>query len=517
MDVLLFNQFFTAPKASPNIYLAIVPINLLYLATYLKSNGIHCKILELGIHRFDKPIEVNDRIRFGISDEEIIEIIKKERPKIIGIGCMYSRHYIDILYISRLIKKTDPKIKVVVGGNHATSFVEMVLKEAAIDFVVVGEGEITFYELCRKILDNNVKFNDIAGLAFRNSENRPVVTNRREMIQDLDNLPILDYSFIEIKKYLDDTEISPFLMRYPAFGVISSRGCPGECVFCTVKNVWGRTWRGRSPRHFVDEIELLKTHYGVREFAIVDDTASLDKKRWLGICDEIINRKLDIKWTTPNGIAHWTLTGDILKKMKQSGCYRITLGIESGSPETRRFIGKSYSLEQAKEVIKYANKIGMWTICTNIIGFPYETKEDIDDTIRFAKDCGTDFSTFFLLSPHVTSKVYSFFRSENLLNFDSIFNSEKLDEQAYEEMENALSEEGASTLYFTSNELKKIQSHAYRSFIIHRGLSFLFTLRILRKIHDFEDLKCAFKFMITGVKIFLRSFFMKNTLTLLYD
>jgi magnesium-protoporphyrin IX monomethyl ester (oxidative) cyclase len=489
----------------------------LYLATYLKSNNISSKIFDLGIHRFDKPKIINNRIRFGVSDQEIEEIIKQERPKIVGIGCMFSRHYIDVLCIVRLIKKIDPSIKIVVGGNHATSHVNIVLMEKSIDFVVMGEGEVTFLELCRKLLNKEDNFADINGLAFRDSSGLNIITPKRNLIPDINSLEIIDYSFLNIDGHLDDTKISPFLMRYPSFGVISSRGCPGECVFCTVKNVWGRSWRGRSPKHFVDEVELLNKEYGVGEFAILDDTASLDRKRWIGICDEIINRKLDIKWTTPNGIAHWTLDREILNKMKQAGCYRITFGIESGCPKTRDFIHKPYSLEQAKSLIQHANKIGMWTICTNIIGFPYEEHEDIEQTVEFAKKSGTDFATFYLLAPDISSEVYSYFKKEKLLDYDAIFKTDNFDEDAYEEMESVLSEGGVDTLFFSKEQLRSVQMKAYRSFIIYRGLSFLFTLRLIHKIRNLEDFNCALRFLLSGIKIFINSFFRKNTHSLLYD
>lgn len=517
MDILLFNQFYTSSGKNPDIPIATLPLNLLYLASFLKSRGMPSKIFELGPHRKDSPTPIYNRLRYGMADDTIINILKKEDPKVVGIGCMYSRHYIDVLSLVRLIKKFNPAIRTVLGGNHVTSFASLALKEKSIDFVVLGEGEITFYELCEAILKGKEKFEHIAGLAFRNKDGTIITAPKRELIQNLDDLPLLDYSLIDMEAYLDDTRVSPFLMRSPSFSVLSSRGCPGKCIFCTVKNVWGRTWRGRSPRHFVDEIELLHKKYKIREFAIVDDSASINKKRWEAICDEIINRKLDIKWTTPNGIAHWTLSKPVLSKMKKAGCYRITFGIESGNIQTRNFIGKPYSLEEAAQLIQYANRIGMWTISTNIIGFPYETEASINDTVRFAKLSGVDFATFYLLSPHVTSDVYSYFSKEGLLNYDSIFSSDFLDEDAYEKMEYALSEGGVDTKFLTGKQLKAIQKKAYRDFIIFRGLSFLVTPRLLYKIRNYEDLRCAIRYVLAGIRIFLNSFYKKNTHALLYD
>lgn len=516
-EVLLFNQYFSSTRESPDNILATLPINLLSLASYLRDKKIDCKIYELGIFDLGRAIFENNRVRCGISDKEIIAIIESENPKVIGIGCMYSRHYIDIIPISRLIKNIDPSIKVVLGGNHATAFCDMVLKEPTIDFVVRGEGEITFYELCYTILSNNNSYKNIDGFAYKDKSGNIIKTKNRELIKTLDELPI-DYSILDVNRYANVSYKSPFLMRYPAIGITSSRGCPGSCVYCTVKAVWGRTWRGKSAKKTVDEIELLHKRYGVREFAFLDDSASLNKKRWSNICEEIIDRKLNIRWTTPNGIAHWTLDKLTLEKMKEAGCYRVTFGIESGNVETRRFLGKPYPLLQAKEMIRHANKIGMWTICTNILGFPYETKEAMGETLRFAQESGTDFATFFLLAPHVTSDVYNFFKKEGLLDFDHIFNENIFNEEKYEEMNQIVNDGGLPTKYFTSEELKQMQIKAYKNFVIYRAMTYMVNpLNLLRKMKSAEEFKYAVRLIFVGLKILIKTFYKKTTKALLYE
>lgn len=516
-EILLFNQYFTSKKESSEHILATLPINLLCLATYLRLKEIDCKIYELGIFNLADIKEENGRIRCGIADSDIKTIIKNENPKVIGLGCIYSRHYIDIISLSKHIKQANPAIKIVLGGNHATAFWDMILKEPTIDFVVRGEGEITFYELCEKVLSDKTDFINIDGLAYKDSNGNITKTPDRELIKNLDELPNIDYTLVDFRRYAYSLYKSPYHMRYPSIGIISSRGCPNKCVYCTVKAVWGRTWRAKSAKRTVDEIELLHTKYGIKEFSFMDDSASLDKKRWNEICDEIIRRGLDIKWNTPNGIAHWTLDKQSIRKMKASGCYRVTFGIESGNIETRKFLGKPYQLTQAKELIQYANKIGMWTICTNILGFPYETKTSMYDTIKFAKESGTDFAAFFLLSPHVTSDVYTYFKKEGLLDFDFIFKNNIFDEEKYEEMNRIINYGGVSTKYFTAKALQKIHSQACRSFIIYRAITYLNPLRLARKIRSFEDLKYTLRLVSTGFKILIRSFYKKSTKALLYD
>jgi len=130
-----------------------LPINLLYLMSYLKQNGVDSKMYELGAFDADSVMIENGRVRCGISDKEITEIINKESPKIIALGCMYSRHYIDIIAIARLIKKINPSIKVILGGNHATAFCDMVLKKPYFDFVFRdSEFDEDKYEEMNKIL-----------------------------------------------------------------------------------------------------------------------------------------------------------------------------------------------------------------------------------------------------------------------------------------------------------------------------------------------------------------------------
>ncbi len=514
MDILLINPYYSQRKESFFFYKPTPPLGLMYLASYLRKFGLESKIVELGIFEIKKAIVGKDRIRFGLSDRKILSLLKKEKPKIVGITSMYSVYYRDVMEIAATIKKYNRNIKIVIGGNHASSYFNFILKDKNIDFVVIGEGEQTFLELCQALLSKKKTFRRIKGLAYK-KKGKTVETPPREMIADLDEIPFPARHLIDFKKYLAKESDTPYSMRYPSAGLITSRGCPGNCVYCTVKAVWRRTWRGRSPQSVVDEIEHLVKKYGVREIAFLDDSASINKKRWQALCDEMIKRKVDVKWSTPNGIAHWTLDKPTLKKMYQAGCYRITFGIESGNAKTRKFLGKPYPLSQAKRMIEYANQLGMWTICTNIIGFPYEKMNSIRDTIEFAKRCGTDFATFYLLIPQPTSDVYQYFRKEDLLNFDSFFEELKVDDEDFARINAILNEEGSDTIYFKKEELREIQKQAYREFIIHRGLSYLFhPQRILWKIRSKEDLNYVLKLLTHGLKIGLRTlnpFYLKSS------
>lgn len=481
----------------------------MYLASYLRKHGLESKIIELGVFKIEDVIQQKDRIRFGISDEKIRSFLKRERPKIVGITSMYSIYYRDVMELAKTVKKFDPKIKVVIGGNHPSSYWKFVLKDKNIDFVVIGEGEEIFLELCQAILAKQKSFDTIDGLAFRKGK-EIIKTSFKTLIKDLDGIPFPARDMIDFKKYLQNSK-SMYTMRNPCASIITSRGCPQDCVYCTVKAVWTRSWRGRSAKNVVDEAEILVKQYGVGEIALLDDSASVNKKRWIEICDEIIKRKLDFRWTTPNGIAHWTLDKRCIRKMKQAGCYRITFGIESGNVETRKFLGKPFPLKEAEKLIKYANSVGMWTICTNIVGFPYEKMDSIRDTINFAKKCGTDFAPFYLLIPQPTSDVYDYFRKEKLLNLDHFFEDLKVNGDEFEEINYVLNETGTDTTYFTKDELRTIQKKAYQEFMTYRMLTYILNpMNILQKIRSWEDFKYTVKLLTNGFTIFKRTLLPSN-------
>jgi len=468
MKILLLNPYYSFTGDTYVFYRASVPHGLIAIESYLKRKNLHAKIYELGIFDEEDVIRSENRVRCGLSDKEIKRIIYTEDPDIIGISTMYTVFHQDYIDLIKYIKKLNSNIRVVVGGNHASSFPQMML-DAGADQVVVGEGEVAFLDIC-------------------NGDRSEIVT--RDLIQDLDMLPMPDLTAIDFPRYFRVS--NPFTIRQPVAGIMTSRGCPHDCCYCTANGVWKRKWRGKSPEYVVDEIADMAWKYGIREFHFLDDNMAVSKGRLRAICNEIIDAELDIKWAMPNGIPYWQLDNDTLDLMKESGCYRLTFGIESGDPDIRKYIGKEFSLEKAKEVIQYANKIGIWTICTNIIGFPYETEDQIRRTIDFAKDCGTDFATFFTLLPHPSSRVYQDFLKEGLVDPADAMS--------------ALNEGGARTVRFSKQEIKDFQRQAYNEFVDHRIRQYLkHPGQILRKIRSIEDLMYVSKVGIMGISMKLRS------------
>lgn len=471
-----------------------IPMGLAYLAGYLNKLGHEVEIIDALAEGLKRVKVDGEYTRIGLSDKQIEGRIKKFNPDMVGISIMFSAFVDDGIRMAKIAKKVNINIKTVVGGAHVSIEPEVMVKNKYIDFAVQGEGEWVLGSLV-DCLENKKKLKDVAGVIYKIGSK--IVKNKRPlMINNLDDLPFPAFEKFKLELY--DTK-NVFNMRRPLVSLVTSRGCPNHCVYCSIHSVWEHKWRGRSAENVVDEIEYVMKKFGVAEVAFQDDSMSVDKIRMRKICQLMIDRKLDIKWTTPNGIAHWTLDKKLLDLMKKAGCYRITFGIESGNPEMRRWIGKPFSLEQARELTAYANRIGMWTLATNIIGLPYETEKEIEDTINYAIKSDVDMAFFFRLGPRKGTPVYEIFKKEGWLPKD-----EKL---LYSENVNC------DTMHIKNGRLFEIQNKAYKAFIKARVLSFLNPTRILNKIRNREDLFYVSRMGMESWKMLIRLVLTKSGVT----
>lgn len=482
MKVLLVHPFITVHADDPTSISSTLGLG--YLAAYLEREKVPVEILDIaaeGVHQVKK---IGKKIRCGLSEKEIKERIKKISPDLVGITCISTLHAQDAHGTARIIKEANKDILIVMGGAHPSSNPQEVLKDENVDIVVRGEGELTLAEIVknfkeRKGLDN------IPGTFARKGQ-KIIENPPRPFIKDVDSLPFPARHLLPMAIYFQEsTRKTNYAMRSRIMTMITSRGCPGNCVYCAVRTVWGRFWRGRSPKNVVDEIESLVKNFGANEIHFIDDSISVNMKRLEGICDELIKRKIDVKWTTPNGIAIWLLNKRLLKKMKKAGCYRLTFGLESGNLDTlHNFIGKHYDYAKAKEIIKFASKIGLWTVGTFIIGFPYETREKLDDTINYALSTDLDFAVFYIANPFPGTPMYDIYFKEGLLPPGGVYDVVR----------------GCRTKYFTHDELKTIQGEAFSQFLKSRLKK---PWRFIYKIKSLEDLFYTFKLGKNLSRIFL--------------
>lgn len=393
MKILLINPPYTNFEGIKESGGHMMPLGIAYLASYLKE-------------KLDCQIAILDTEIKGLNYEQIIESIKRESPDLIGITCL-TPVMTHVFNIAKFIKtQINPQIIIVLGGIHPTALPQETISNPYIDFVVSGEGEITFYELIKTLQEKNQDFNKINGLYFK-SNNKIIATPPRQLITNLDDLPFPARNLFELKLYYSAP--TKKVSKDQAGPILTSRGCAFNCTHCISKKLWQQTIRFRSTVNVINEIEECIYKYGIKEFNFFDDTFTLRESRALEICDEIIKRNLNISWIAFSRVN--TITERLAKKMKGAGCKKISFGLESGSQEILNLMRKHANLEMGKKAIEMTVKAGLLTHASFMFGNIGETEETIKKTIKFAKSLPLDNATFFITAPVPGTDLYEIAKS----------------------------------------------------------------------------------------------------------
>ncbi|MEI6421128.1 MAG: radical SAM protein, partial [Lentisphaerota bacterium] len=266
----------------------------------------------------------------------------------------------------------------------------------------------TIIELVNSIL-NKSDFANIKGLTYKKGEE--IIQNEaRAPIQDLDAIPFPARHLFKNQKYT-----YPDALRYPASPIITSRGCPGNCTFCTAKFLHGKRFRCRSAENVLDEIESLIKDYGVREIHIWDDNFITNRNRVFAFRDGIIKRNIKVLFSFPNGIRADFINRDILKALKDFGTYSVAIGVESGNQNILDMIQKGIKLEQIENAFKLAKEMKLETWGFFLLGLPGEDKNTMNDTIDFAIKLDPDIAKFHVLKPFPKSAVYDQLKAQGLI------------------------------------------------------------------------------------------------------
>lgn len=362
MKILLIEPKYGFEGVSPWI-----PIGKGYLASVLRANGFAVKIIDNALRDY--------------SDEELVKVLKEYHPDIVATGGM-TLQFEDTKRIANLTRQLyQSKLLLIGGGVHLTLKPEDGLDY--FDFIVVGEGEDTLLELCKTYAEESSKkgeiFKNIPGLYFRTETGEVVRTKQRDFIYDLDSLPLPAYDLLPVKDYHD------FLITGErAISILTGRGCPYNCQFCASPRLFQRKVRNFSLEYIFTLLDYLIENYGFSNFRIMDDVFTLSKKRVLKFCEQIKRRGLRLNMTC---LTHVN-TSDLgmFIEMKKAGFSIVAFGIESGNNWILKLINKGISREDAISAIKDAQKAGLIVECLFMIGNIGETKETIEDSIRFAKD-----------------------------------------------------------------------------------------------------------------------------------
>ncbi|MEW6079149.1 MAG: radical SAM protein [Thermodesulfobacteriota bacterium] len=412
------------------------PMGIASLAAFIRDR-VEVRLLDCVAEAWTQKEAVTPEVeRVGLTDDQIIERIRAWQPDLVGLSCVFSNQIGCVARLSRRIKNDiGREVLVVTGGTHPSFLPEKTLADTDVDIVVLGEGELGLRDIIES-RDSGGNLAAIDGIAYRDGD-RIVVHPRTTWIEDLDTLPFPARDLLPLEKYFQARMPMAYHWRKTRnVPIISSRGCPNRCAFCSSWRHWGGRFRKRSAENVLAEIKHLKEAYGIQELKWQDDNLTADKKRAVEIFSKMVERGLAMPWNTPNGIAIWTLDEDLIRLMKQSGCYEISLAVESGDPETfERFVGKPFALDKAREVARLARKHRIATVGYFILGFPGEPFAQIERSMKFALDLKIDYLSPFIYIPIPGSRLwdeclagglisehYAFEESNNF--FERNFNSE---------------------------------------------------------------------------------------------
>lgn len=353
-DILLLH-----PSERETTFGSMPPLGMAWITSYLLLKGFSSTLVDL-----------------QASDTSVESLLQAHSPRIVGIGGTSHTRF-ESFALAHRVKIYDPSISVLYGGSHATFTADDTLSHIPdIDIIVRGEGERTTSLVAERILHGKSDLCDIDGISFR--KNGDIVhTQESKRIQDLDILPF-PYRDLEAKKKYN---LLLDFLHVPAASIISSRGCPVNCSFCSASAMFGTQLTFRSARNVVDEIEILLKDYGYQGIKFFDSTLTLSSNHVEALCAEIQRRNLKFPWECEirvNGMSR-----DLLRTMRDAGCYYVDLGVESASPSVLKTIHKGITLEQVQNVFQWTKDLGLYTKVFFTFGHISETLLDAYNTIEF--------------------------------------------------------------------------------------------------------------------------------------
>jgi len=334
-------------------------------------------------HRYPGKYEIQliEQALYDLTTEDVMKRFRTFDPQVVGFSAL-SMEAGEMDEIIRVIKKEKPECITVMGGPHSSVFYDWALEEEGLDYAVIGEGEETFPELL-EALEQERPLEEVRGLAFK-KDGKLILTEPRPYIEDLDSIPLPAWDLVDFYKYSLQPSMNTFCHSRPWAIIFTSRACPFKCAYC--HNIFGKKVRKRSVENVMAEIELLVNQYGVKELHIVDDIFNVDLERAKRICDEIIKRGIEVKLAFPNGLRADMMDRELIKMLKQAGAYSMTYAIETASPRLQKLIRKNLNLEKAKQVIEWTYEEGIIPQAFFMLGFPTESKEEMESTIKWALD-----------------------------------------------------------------------------------------------------------------------------------
>jgi radical SAM superfamily enzyme YgiQ (UPF0313 family) len=402
-----------------------MPIGLAYVASNLRKEGFAVKVIDAFAEKPRQAVRKDKFMILGLKSFEILNKIPQDTKMVFVYAINLTSHN-STMEIVRSIKQEYSELPVVVIENtqsvtaYSLHSVADEFYKAGADYIITGEGEHRTVMLVRSLLEGNGKdIKNMDGLGSTEFYNPPASN-----IDDLDSLPVPAWDLFPVSNYWSLHFAHGPLTANRYLPLLTSRGCPYECRFCVIPETNKRRWRKRSAKNVVDEIEYFFKTYNVREFHVEDVDSTISDKRIREICNEILDRRLDISWKICSGTKVETIRDEeTIDLMAKSGCQYISISPESGSQRVLKLMNKPFDLDHAERLAAHMSKVGIRLQVCFVLGFPGENKEDLKitwDLVHSLARKGIDEIALFIITPVPGSEIYETFKgfqSLSELNF----------------------------------------------------------------------------------------------------
>lgn len=410
-------------------------MGIAYLAAVLRQEGHEVYVRDTALEGYDNRMLLPDgrTVLIGETDDQIAENIETLQPDIVGISVVYSNLADSARSIARIVKAVKPETYTVIGGNHITNaykdffyatsmgkraslLKEVFLRdmnEESVDYAMVGEADFEFPKLVDGLV-NGSEIHTIKNLIYKDDANDIRMASEpltRTMTRnDITSLPPPAWDLFNMQRYFEIGAFqSPRTNAEKILPLMVSRGCPEICTFCTTPDTWGMRVRWADMNNIRSEIQAAIALFGrVDEIQLVDDNITANLRGLYQLCD--VFEEFGIRWCTPNGTKanyHMAKQPSYYSRMKQSGCYQITIACESGNQRVMDdIVRKNLQLCEIATAVENAKNAGLFVHTFWIAGFPGETRDDMEESMAFAAAIGADSYSVSILSPLPGTPIY---------------------------------------------------------------------------------------------------------------
>ncbi len=366
------------------------PLGVMMIAAVAQERGhTDCHVLDMKVEDW--------------TPEQCVEKLFELKPEVVGLsamtyeaGCMHE--------VAKLVKERLPEAVVICGGPHPSVADTDVMEDESVDFVVRGEGEFIFADLLDELGKGTTDFTELSGINWRNADGEVIRNPDRSPPQDLDELPFPAWNLIDHSKYYTVPRGGVIYAHKEFATMFSSRACPWRCTYC--HNSYGKTFRERSAEHVLAEIDLLVKDHGVKELVFMDDIFNFRPERAKTIARGLIERDYKLKLTFPNGFRGDILDEELVELLVQAGMYRCMIAVESAVPRIQKVMKKNLKIEKVRKIVEFTAKQGVMVHGAFMLGFPSETREEMEETVKWAASSHFHTAAFFRVIPFKGTELF---------------------------------------------------------------------------------------------------------------